>query len=113
MTLRERQEIFALNAAKLIEFIFNQEGYTCTLGEAYRPEVTAQAYAKKGTGIKNSLHTQRLTIDLNIFYKGTYLTNSKAYAFAGEYWESLHPDNAWGGHFNDGNHFSMSYGGRK
>lgn len=29
----------------------------------------------------------------------------------GEYWESI--GGAWGGRFNDGNHYSLGHGGRK
>lgn len=104
--MRERQEEFARNIAKLILFIFDS-GYTCTLGEAYRTEEQAELYAKQGKGIKNSLHRKRLAIDLNLFKDGIYQDKSDAYEFAGSFWYSLHPDNRWGGAGGDGNHFSM------
>lgn len=112
MTLRERQEIFAQNTAKLIQFIF-ENGRTCTLGEAFRTKEQAQIYYKAGKGSANSLHCVRLAIDLNIFKDGVYLTSTSDYTFAGEYWYSLHPENTWGGAGNDGNHFSMSNIGGK
>jgi hypothetical protein len=112
MTLSEKQAVFARNVAKLIEFIFDK-GYTCTLGEAYRTPEQAAANAKKGTGIRNSLHCDRLAIDLNLFRDGKYLTDSRDHEPIGLYWEALHPDNAWGGRFGDGNHYSMSHEGRK
>lgn len=111
MTLRERQELFAKNVAYLINFIFHQ-GYTCTLGEAYRTQEQAQWYAEKGIGSKNSLHCKRLAIDLNLFKDGEYLSKSDYYEFAGEYWYSLHEDNRWGGAGGDGNHFSMTETGK-
>lgn len=104
--MRERQEEFARNIAKLILFIFDS-GYTCTLGEAYRTEEQAELYAKQGKGIKNSLHRKRLAIDLNLFKDGIYKDKSDSYEFAGSFWYSLHPDNRWGGAGGDGNHFSM------
>lgn len=109
MVLNECQEAFARNAAKLITFIFNK-GYSCTLGEAFRPQETAAIYAKQGKGIVDSLHCKRLAIDLQLFSPDNkYLTVTKDYKIFGEYWESLHPYNRWGGHFarGDGNHFEM------
>jgi hypothetical protein len=105
--MREKQEIFAKNVAKLINFIF-AHGYTCTLGEAYRTKEQAEWYAEKDIGSKNSLHCKRLAIDLNIFKDGIFLTSTNDYEFAGEYWYSIHSDNRWGGIGGDGNHFSMS-----
>ena len=31
----------------------------------------------------------------------------------GAFWKSLDPDCCWGGDFNDGNHYSIAYQGRK
>jgi len=108
MTLRERQFIFALNVAKLIEYIYSQ-GYTVTFGEAYRTPEMAEIYAKQGKGIKNSLHTKRLAIDLNLFKDGKYLSDVESHRMFGVYWEKLHPHNRWGGRFRigDGNHYEM------
>lgn len=106
MNLSEKQQIFAVNAAKLILFI-NEKGFSCTFGEAWRtPEMAAQ-YAKDGRGIKNSLHCIRLAIDLNLFKDGVYLASTEAYRIFGEYWESLNTLNRWGGRFGDGNHFEQ------
>jgi hypothetical protein len=107
VTLRERQEIFALNVAKLIQFIY-AEGRTCTFGEVFRTDEQAELYAKRGIGTVTSLHCKRLAIDLNIFLNGKYLKDTKDYEFAGNYWYTLHPDNTWGGAGDDGNHFSMT-----
>lgn len=102
-----RQEIFARNVARLIQFIF-ESGYTCTLGEAYRTKEQAEIYAKEGKGLATSLHCKRLAIDINLFKDGVYLTRTEDYEWLGDYWRALHPDNRWGGVGNDGNHFSMS-----
>jgi len=109
--MREKQELFAGNVARLIAFIFAQ-GYTCTLSEAYRTKEQAEWNAQKGIGSANSLHCKRLAIDLNIFKDGVYLTKSDDYEFAGEYWYSIHEDNRWGGAGGDGNHFSMTDTGK-
>ena len=110
MTLSEKQQKFALLVCSLIEWA-DKVGYKVTFGEAYRTPEQAALNVRKGTGISNSLHTIRLAIDLNLFKNGTYLTATEDYRLVGEYWESLDPECAWGGRFNDGNHFSLMHEG--
>ena len=114
-TLRKKQSAFARLVVHLVEFAY-REGYELTLGEAWRPQETANFYAQKGKGSKNSLHCRRLALDLNLFKKGRYLTSTKAHKPLGEYWESLSTPGlecCWGGRFGDGNHYSIAHGGRK
>jgi hypothetical protein len=109
MKLSASQQVFARNVATLITKIFDCS-YTCTLGEAFRTEEQANAYAAKGLGIKNSQHCKRMAIDLNLFSpSGKYLTDTEQYETFGVFWEALHPLNRWGGRFKraDGNHFEM------
>ncbi|MHA2066552.1 MAG: M15 family peptidase [Candidatus Thorarchaeota archaeon] len=107
MSLNKQQQIFAVNAARLILKIDETEGYACTFGEAHRPPEMAKIYKAKGIGIMDSLHALRLALDLNLFYKGEYCTKTEDHEQFGEYWESLHPDNVWGGRFDDGNHYEQ------
>ena len=104
------QQIFALNASRLIDHIF-EKGYRCTIGEVFRTEEQARSYASRGIGVINSQHCKRLAIDLNIFSPGgMYLEKTEDLRDFGAYWESLHPLNRWGGNFQhraDGNHFEM------
>lgn len=113
LKLGEKQRIFAYNIAGLILWAFEQ-GYEVTLGEAYRTPEQAALNAQKGTGIANSVHTQRLAMDLNLFKDGKFLTASEDYKPLGDYWKALHPLNRWGGDFTqkDGNHFSVTHEGR-
>jgi len=110
MKLQEKQSIFAKNVGLLLQRIF-ESPYTCTFGDAFRSPEQAALNAKKGIGIKDSLHCKRLAIDLNLFdHDGKYLTSGPAYEIFGEYWKSLHPLNRWGGDFKsikDLNHFEM------
>ena len=88
-----------------------------TDGESHRPPITAQAYARAGIGIANSLHTQRLARDKMLILNGKYTPRSEDYQYAGEVWEAIGSafgvQTAWGGRFNDANHFSCAWGGRK
>ena len=100
---------FAGMVAKLIEEA-QRRGYQITLGELYRPPVLAELYAKQGKGIRNSLHTAKLAIDVALFRDGEYLTDNADYRALHEWWQSI------GGAPmipHDGNHFSMAYQGRR
>ena len=110
MTLGEAQRKFTRMLADLIIWAYEHD-YGITLGEAYRPPELAATYAKRGIGIANSLHTQRLAIDLNLFKGETLLSTTEDHKPLGLFWESI--GGTWGGRFNDGNHYSLAYGGRK
>lgn len=115
MNLREKQSLFARLVAKLIEHA-TELGYEITLGEAYRTPEQAALNAQSGKGIFNSLHTQRLAIDLNLFKDGQYLASSAAHKPLGDYWKTLNAECCWGGDFKpmaDGNHYSLAHEGRK
>lgn len=110
MSLVDQQAQFAQNVSKLLSYIFAQ-GYKCTFGECWRPPEQAALYAKEGKGIKDSLHCERMAIDLNLFDKeDKYLGDVASYEKFGVYWESLHPHNRWGGRFKplvDLDHFEQ------
>ena len=112
-SLGDTQRIFAHNISAFIQWIFSQ-GCSCTLGEAWRSPEQALLYAKQGKGIKNSLHCDRLAMDLNIFdAEEQWLTSVDELRPFGEHWKSMHPRNNWGGDFltrPDSDHYSMGMG---
>jgi hypothetical protein len=110
MTLREKQDKFAGMVAQLIVKA-HQLGFTISFGEAYRSKHEAARLAAAGKGIKNSLHTLRLAIDINLFRDGVYLRKSEDHRPLGEWWESI--GGSWGGRFGDGNHYSLAHGKRR
>lgn len=112
MTLREKQSVFARLIGTLIAFIY-ESGYEMTFGEAYRSPEEAARLAKLGLGIKTSLHTSRLALDVNLFKDGVYLSTEEGHRPIGEWWEHQHPLCRWGGRWGDGNHYSLEHGGRK
>jgi len=108
--LLELQHMFALSVSSLIREA-HMKGFQVTLGETYRSPEEAQRCAENGTGIKDSLHTQRLAIDLNFFVDGRWITDTRELKAIGEWWKSLGPVYRWGGDFKtrpDGNHFSIT-----
>jgi hypothetical protein len=70
--------------------------------------------------MKNSLHYDGLAIDIDLTKDGKYLASTADHRPFGLYWESLHELCFWGGNGvkddglkNDGNHYSITYQGRK
>lgn len=109
-SLIAHQHQFSLAVAGLIlEAAFR--GYGVAFGEAWRSPEEARRLAALGRGIVQSLHCDRLAVDLCLFKGGAYLTKSEDYAELGAWWESQ--GGAWGGRWGDGNHFSWPWGGRK
>ena len=107
MKLWQEQAKFCADAAQLITYI-NSQGMFCTFGDAFRSKEQAEIDARNGVGIKDSLHCERLALDLNLFNAvGTYMVDDRFWKPFGEYWEKMDPQNRWGGNFErkDGNHF--------
>jgi hypothetical protein len=100
MNLRKKQSLFVRMVADLIIFAYNN-GYEMTFGDAW-----AQSGHRPGSN-----HYIRLAIDLNLFKDGKFLQATEDHRLLGEYWESI--GGAWGGRFNDGNHYSLKHEGRK
>lgn len=137
-TLRQKQSRFARDLARLLDFAVAL-GFDVTLGECWRSDEQAEIHAlgfngrdavarlvehqfpllaKKlrnntGNGVRNSLHTIRLAIDLQLFERanGRWMTEVEPYRALGAYWKSLGPDYCWGGDFGDTPHYSISHEG--
>lgn len=109
MKQSDHQWEFLKDLAMLIQWASNH-GYKLTGAELYRTPHEATRNEMYGTGIKDSLHTQRLAIDLNLFIDDVYQTDSLSHKPLGEYWKSLSPLNRWGGDFSrpDGNHYERN-----
>ena len=90
MKLSELQMIFCMNAAKLILYI-NEQGYTCRFGEAWRTPEQAKWNAERGIGIVNSLHCDRMAVDLLLSKDGVWLKGREPYIPFGQYI----PASAW------------------
>ena len=110
-TKLQLQMIFASMIPALINKA-RELGYQVTGGEWYRSPEEAARLAKLGKGIKNSLHCDKLAIDLNLFKDGVYQTSTEAHRQLGTWWESQSAGKPfvchWGGNFGDGNHYSLT-----
>jgi hypothetical protein len=102
------QAKFMFNLSKLIQYTYGL-GYTLSGGDLW---------ATSGHK-ENSLHYQRLAIDLNLFklneetQKNEWVKKSEDHKELGTYWESLDPKCRWGGRYSDGNHYELVPGGYK
>jgi len=120
VSLVEKQVLFAKLLGRLLSYA-TEQGIFCTMGECYRSPAVAQLNALKGIGIANSLHTQRLAVDLQLFRPDgpdawTYLAagTEPEYAKLGDFWCSLTDLCRWGGHFRpkpDYDHYSLTHNG--
>lgn len=110
--LLDQQQLFMRLLPRLIDAAHDL-GYEVTAGELYRTPEQAKLNAAKGTGIANSLHCDRLAVDLQLFEQDNYLTHQAPYEALGKVWEGMHTDCAAGFRFGDPNHFSLRFGGRK
>lgn len=119
MTLNEMQFLFARLVAELLRKAV-ELGFEVTLGEAYRDPRWAKQLAATGAGSVNSLHCEKLAIDLNLFKQRDdgsfeYMSRTEEHAPLGAWWKQQHPLCRWGGDFSsrpDGNHYSLAYMGR-
>jgi len=109
LSLREKQSLFMKMVGMLIAWAYDH-GYELTGGDLWSSPV----YRTESGGCPhkaNSLHFERLAIDLNLFRNGIFLATTADHRPLGEYWESIGGD--WGGRYGDGNHYSLAHNGRK
>lgn len=113
MTLRESRVEFTSKIPRLIDKAF-ELGFEVAIDEA-----TVHLTQKNPTGNHRpgSNHYEGLAVDLILYKDGFYVESTEAYTELGEYWETLGQRSEtplrWGGRFNDGNHFSYEWKGRK
>lgn len=118
MKLSEKQQIFTYNISCLIQYAFDMCGIRLTFGEAHRTwsQILLNYFgyrieragfigiklvkSKKLSRTLHSLHGDRLAVDFNFFIDGKLTYDFDKIKPLGDYWESLHPKNRWGGDFN-------------
>ena len=111
LSLLQKQQLFARMAPRLLDKAHDL-GFECTLGDSYRdPRVFGAQGVRMGYGQAWSAHKNKLALDLNLFKRDAYLSDTEAHRELGEWWESQ--GGTWGGRFDDGNHYSLDHGGVK
>ncbi len=103
--LGDRQKLFARLLPRLL-YRAHALGFEVVIGDAHRSIEEATRL-----GFPNSNHTRCLAIDLNLFKDGKYLTETEDHRELGTWWEKQDLYARWGGHFNDGNHYSLEWKG--
>lgn len=111
MSLIYEQHAFLQDVARLVIFA-DQAGFIVTGGELWRTTEQQSIYVKTGRSkTMASNHLRRLAIDLNFLKDGKLVWDVSAIKPVGDYWESLHPKNRWGGNwknFKDVPHFERN-----
>lgn len=123
MLLSQKQRIFTKHIGMLIAFAYSI-GIELTFGEAQRTRAQQFLYffgldikdgklvkAKKRSWTLYSLHLDRLAVDFNFFIDGKLTYTDPKLQQLGDYWESLHEKNEWGGNWEktpDSPHFQMN-----
>lgn len=96
MSLGAEQEAFVSDVLLLITKA-KELGFGVRFGEVWRSAEQQAIYVKAGRSkTMNSLHLNRLAIDLVLVWQGKIATASQIQPL-GIYWESLNPKNRWGG----------------
>jgi len=115
MSLSKLQREFTLCVSQLINYAYAR-GWELTFGDAYRDPRVHGVWGQKITySAAKSQHKNRLAVDFNLFVDGEYISDGDhpAYRALGKEWKAMHNKAAWGGDFNDANHFSFEYQGYK
>lgn len=99
MSLSGQQRYFTIDISKLIlEADRLQIGLT--FGEAYRTRYQQDKYVKDGKSkTMKSNHLKRLAVDFNFFIDGNLTYKKEDIQELGDFWESLNPQNKWGGNY--------------
>lgn len=118
MKLSRKQREFTYHIGCLIHYSYDICGIELTLGEAHRTysQVLLNYFgyevqrggvlgiklvkARKLSRTLRSKHQDRLAVDFNYFIQDKLTYDFSKIKILGDYWESLHPDNVWGGDFN-------------
>jgi hypothetical protein len=114
LTLKQARIEFSLAIAELILYAHSIQ---CDLALA---EGMDRRTAKDPTSdhMTGSLHDMGLAQDVDLYKDGVYLMNTEDHAPLGAWWKQYGIDHglplAWGGDFTkkDGNHYSLSWGGK-
>lgn len=102
MSLSKSQRIFTANVAKLIVYANEVLCIELTFGEVFRTPEQQEIYYRTGKSkTRNSNHLRRLAVDFNYFIDNKLTYDFDKVEKLGDYWESLHPANRWGGDFNN------------
>jgi len=112
MYLSDKQYEFGADIALLLHFLVNHPRVTkFTLGELQRTLLQQKDYLDRGlTQTMRSKHLKKLAMDINIWIDGNLCYDNKSLKFIGNFWESIRPENTWGGNwtFKDVVHFERS-----
>ena len=111
MAKTDEQWAFVQDVAQLIRKA-DELGIRLTIGSGYRDAEEQARMVERGVSkTHKSQHCERLAVDFNFFINGALTYKKPDVQALGDYWESLHEKNRWGGNwtsFIDTPHFERS-----
>ena len=104
MSMVQEQAAFLKHVCKLIQYAFDM-GFVVTGGELERKIEMQEIYVRTGRSkTMDSRHLKKCAVDLNFFTeengKLTLTYDVAKLKPLGQFWESLDPQNSWGGNWN-------------
>jgi hypothetical protein len=109
MKLGQKQERFSRDVSLLLAFIYVKTDFEIRFGEAQRHALIQKHYLDTGRSkTMKSRHLDKLAVDLFFSRNGEMIWGKDELQLIGDYWESLSPENSWGGNwksFKDTPHF--------
>ena len=114
MGLNVKQARFTYTMAKFLVWC-HENGFIVFGAELFRTPEQAELYAERGIGIKNSVHTKKLALDIFRLKDGVLTWEKEDYRAMGTKWKMMDADARWGGDFRrrDAVHFSFEHNGVK
>jgi hypothetical protein len=102
MKLSDIQNEFSRDLSYLIQYIQIEKGYECSVREVQRTMYQQRKYIEDGKSwTKNSRHLNSLAADIIIFNaQGQPIWDKKTLQDIGDFWESMHTSNRWGGNYS-------------
>ena len=94
------QDTFLTNIVTLMDSVYSKPGYSVNID--HNVNVTSGP-----TDEIAKLRQAKLSLNLNLFKDGVYLTDTVDYYELGQLWKSLNSLNVWGGDFGYGCVFAM------
>jgi hypothetical protein len=98
--LGDRRKLFTSLIPRLIDKM---------IADGYQPMIGKDGLKH----MANSLHFDGLAVDIDLTKDGVYLAQTEDHKPFGEFWESLDTLCSWGGRFKDGNHYSITFQGKR
>ena len=95
------QDTFLTNIVTLMDSVYSKPGFSVNIDHNVN-------ISSGPTEVIAKLRQAKLSVNLNLFKDGVYLTENSDYEELGNLWKTLNPNNLWGGDIGYGCVFAMA-----